>query len=297
MTINGWLQIFVVLALIFVVTRPLGIFMARVFSGERTFLDPLLRPIERLLYRLTGVDESHEMRWTEYATSMLLFSGVSMLLLYLIQRIQGMLPLNPQHFSGVSPQHLAFNTAASFTTNTNWQAYSGESTMSYLTQMAGLAFHNFVSAAAGIAAALAIIRGFTRKTSNSIGNFWFDLVRATLWILLPISILVALVLVWQGVPQNLNAYTHAKTLEGAEQIIAQGPIASQEIIKELGTNGGGFLNANSAHPYENPTPLTNLLELIGIFIIGAALPHTFGKMAGDRRQGWTLYAAMAVLFL
>src|ERR1700758_687927 len=290
MTINGWLQIFVFLALIFAVTRPLGVFMARVFAGERTFLDPALRPIERLLYRVTGVDEKREMRWSEYAIAMLLFSGVSMLVLYLIQRIQGMLPFNPQHLAAVTPQHVAFNTAASFTTNTNWQAYSGETTMSYFTQMAGLAFHNFISAATGIALAIALIRGIARRQMQTIGNFWVDLVRCSLWVLLPFCLVGALVLVSQGVVQNLKPYDTAKLVEPmqvqkvgpdgkpivdgrgkpamdtvTDQTIAQGPVASQEIIKEFGTNGGGFFNANSAHPFENPTPLTNLLQLVGIF--------------------------------
>ena len=227
---------------------------------------------------------------------MLVFSMVGMLVLYAMQRLQAFLPLNPQKFAGVAPD-LAFNTAASFTTNTNWQAYGGESTMSYLTQMAGLAFHNFVSAAAGIAIAIAVIRGFVRRSSKTLGNFWVDLTRATLWVLLPISFVFALVLVWQGVPQNFSPYVHVKTVEGAEQVIAEGPVASQEIIKELGTNGGGFFNANSAHPYENPTPLTDLLELVAIFAIGAALTHTFGQMAGDRRQGWALFVVMALMFL
>src|SRR5208283_6057553 len=257
MTANGWFQIVVFLALILAVTKPMGVFLTRIFNRERTFLDPVLRPIERLLYRVTGVDENHEMRWTEYAFAMLLFSVVSMLLLYLIQRVQAHLPFNPQKFAGVMPEHLAWNTAASFTTNTNWQAYAGESTMSYFTQMAGLAFHNFVSAAAGIAIAIAVIRGFVRRNAQTIGNFWVDMTRATLWVLLPISVVFALVLVWQGVPDNFSPYVHGKTMEGAEQVIAQGPVASQETIKELGTNGGGFFNANSAHPYENPTPLTN----------------------------------------
>src|ERR1700739_3248634 len=296
MTINGWLQIFVFLALIFAVTKPLGVFMARVFAGERTFLDPALRPIERLLYRVTGVDEKREMRWSEYAIAMLLFSGVSMLVLYLIQRFQGVLPFNPQHFAGVTPQHLAFNTAASFTTNTNWQAYSGETTMSYFTQMAGLAFHNFISAATGIALAIALIRGIARRQMQTIGNFWVDLVRCSLWVLLPFCLIGAPVLVSQGVIQTLKPYDTAKLVEpmqvqkvGAdgkpvvdnqgkpvmdtvtEQTIAQGPVASQEIIKEFGTNGGGFFNANSSHPFENPTPLTNLIEMFCIFSVGAGL--------------------------
>jgi potassium-transporting ATPase potassium-binding subunit len=322
MTINGWLQIFVFLALIFAVTKPLGIFMARVFSHERTFLDPVLRPIERLLYRVTGVDESHEMRWTEYATSMLLFSAVSMLLLYLIQRVQGMLPFNPQHFAGVSPQHLAFNTAASFTTNTNWQAYSGETTMSYLTQMAGLAYHNFVSAATGIVLAIVFIRGIARRQMQTLGNFWVDFVRCYLWVLLPFSFLGALFLVSQGVVQNLKPYDTVKLVEpqqvphlGADgkpamdangkplmdtvttQTIAQGPVASQEVIKEWGTNGGGFFNANSAHPFENPSPITNLFEMFCIFAIGSGLTYTLGRMTGCLAHGWAVWAAMALLFL
>ncbi len=292
---NAIVQVGLFFIIVALVSVPLGLYMARVFNDERTFLDRVLRPLEKLIYRLCGIRPATEMTWFEYAISMLLFSMVGMLLLYAIERLQQILPFNPQGMAAVPPD-LAFNTAASFTTNTNWQAYGGESTMSYLTQMGGLAFHNFVSAAAGIAIAIAVVRGFVRKTAKTIGNFWFDLTRATLWVLLPISVVFALVLVWQGVPQNLSAYTHAKTLEGAEQVIAQGPVASQEIIKELGTNGGGFFNANSAHPFENPTPLTNLLELIAIFSIGAALTHTFGKMVGDRRQGWALFATMSLLF-
>jgi len=322
MTINGWLQIFVFLALIFAVTKPLGIFMARVFAGERTFLDPVLRPLERLLYRVTGVDEKHEMRWTEYAGAMLLFSAVSMLVLYLMQRIQGILPFNPQHFAAVTPEHLAFNTAASFTTNTNWQAYSGETTMSYFTQMAGLAFHNFASAATGIVLAIAFIRGIARRQMTTLGNFWVDFVRCCLWVLLPFSVLGALFLVSQGVVQNLKPYDTVKLVEaqqvqrvGADgkpvvdaggkpvmdtvttQTIAQGPVASQEIIKEWGTNGGGFFNANSAHPFENPTPLTNLFELFCIFAIGSGLTYTLGRMTGSIAHGWAVWAAMALLFL
>src|SRR5579859_6375855 len=322
MTINGWLQIFIFLALIFVVTKPMGIFMARVFSREHTFLDPVLRPIERLLYRLTGVDEQHEMRWTEYATAMLLFSAVSMLLLYVIQRVQAVLPLNPQHFSGVAPEHLAFNTAASFTTNTNWQAYSGESTMSYFTQMAGLAYHNFVSAAVGIALAIAFIRGIARRQMQTIGNFWVDMTRASLWVLLPFCVVGALLLVSQGVVQNLRPYDSVKLVEPqqvqrigqdgkpvidangkavmdtvATQTIAQGPVASQEIIKEWGTNGGGFFNANSSHPFENPTPLSNLIELFSIFAVSAGLTYTLGRMTGSQAHGWAVWAAMALLFL
>src|SRR5271157_4555880 len=236
------------------------------------------------------------MGWAAYAISMLAFSLISMIFLYALQRLQYYLPLNPQGLAGVPPG-LAFNTAASFTTNTNWQAYSGEQTLSYLTQMVGLTSHNFLSAAAGMAMAAAVIRGFARRSAKTIGNFWVDLTRATLWVLIPISIILALVLVWQGVPDNFSPYVNAATLEGASQTIAEGPVASQEIIKELGTNGGGFMNANSAHPYENPTPLTNLIEMLAIFAIGAALTHTFGQMAGNRRQGWALFATMGLLFL
>ena len=296
MLTNALIQVAVFFFLVLAVTVPLGAYMTNVFSGKRTFLDPVLRPFERLIYRTCGIQPGIEMTWVEYSVSMLLFSLVGMLTLYAIERLQGVLPLNPQGLPGVSPA-LAFNTAASFSTNTNWQAYAGETTMSYLTQMMGLAYHNFVSAASGIAMAIAIIRGFVRRSTKTLGNFWVDLTRATLWILLPLCIVFALVLVWQGVPQNFNPYTHAKTLEGAEQVIPGGPVASQEIIKELGTNGGGFFNANSAHPHENPTPLTNLLEMLAIFAIGAGLTNTFGRMAGDMRQGWTLFAAMALLFL
>ncbi len=322
MTINGWLQIFIFLALIFAVTKPLGVFITRVFARERTFLDPVLRPIERLLYRITRVDESHEMRWTEYATTMLVFSAVSMLVLYLIQRLQAVLPFNPQHLGAVAPEHLAFNTAASFTTNTNWQAYSGETTMSYFTQMAGLAFHNFASAATGIVLAIAFIRGIARRQMNTLGNFWVDFVRCCLWVLLPFCVVGALLLVSQGVVQNLKPYDTVKLVEpqqvqrvGADgkpvvdasgkpvmdtvttQTIAQGPVASQEIIKEYGTNGGGFFNANSAHPFENPTPLTNLVEMFAIFAIGAGLTYTLGRMTGSPAHGWAVWSAMAILFL
>ncbi len=322
MTANGWLQIAVFLALILAVTKPMGVFMARVFNGEKTFLDPVLRPVERLLYRLTGVDEAHEMRWTEYAAAMLLFSVVSMLLLYLIERLQLHLPFNPQKFAAVLPEHLAWNTAASFTTNTNWQAYSGESTMSYFTQMAGLAYHNFISAATGIALAIAFIRGIARRQMQTIGNFWVDMTRSCLWILLPFSIVGALLLVSQGVVQNLRPYDTVKLMEPQQvphvnadgkpavdaqgkpvmdtvttQTIAQGPVASQEIIKEWGTNGGGFFNANSAHPFENPTPLTNLIELFAIFAISAGLTYTLGRMTGSQAHGWAVWGAMAVLFL
>jgi potassium-transporting ATPase potassium-binding subunit len=321
MTIIGWIQIVLFLALILAITKPLGVFMARVFSGERTFLDPALRPIERLLYRVTGVDEEHEMRWTEYAFAMLLFSGASMLLLYLIERVQQFLPWNPQKFGAVA-QALAFNTAASFTTNTNWQNYSGESTMSYLTQMVGLAYHNFASAAVGIALAIAFIRGIARKEKETIGNFWVDLTRSILWVLLPACIVYALLLVSQGVVQNLKPYDTAKLVEPqqvqktgtdgkpmvgpdgkpvmdtvTDQTIAQGPVASQEAIKMLGTNGGGFFNANSSHPFENPTPFSNFLQLLSIFSISAGLTYTLGRMTGSQRHGWAVWAAMAALFL
>jgi potassium-transporting ATPase potassium-binding subunit len=296
MIANAIIQVGIFCALVTAISVPLGLYMARVFAGEPTMLDPVLKPIERTIYRVCGIHPEAEETWVEYAVSMLLFSMVGMLVLYAMERLQYYLPLNPQQFGAVAPD-LAFNTAASFTTNTNWQAYGGESTMSYFTQMAGLAFHNFVSAAAGIAVAIAVIRGFVRRSAQTIGNFWFDMTRATLWVLLPISVIGALVLVWQGVPQNFSPYTHVKTVEGADQVIAQGPVASQEVIKELGTNGGGFFNANSAHPFENPTPLSNLLEMLAIFAIAAGLTHTFGKMAGDRRQGWALFGAMGMLFL
>jgi K+-transporting ATPase ATPase A chain len=321
MTANGWFQIAFFLLLILAVTKPMGVFMARVFNREKTFMDPVLRPLERLLYRVTGVDENHEMRWTEYAVSMLLFSVVSMLVLYVMERAQAFLPFNPQKLGGVAPA-LAFNTAASFTTNTNWQNYSGETTMSYFTQMAGLAYHNFASAAVGIAIAIAFIRGIARREMETIGNFWVDLVRSCLWVLLPFCIVGALALVSQGVVQNLKPYDTVKLIEPqhvpkvdangkpvlspegkpvmdtvTEQTIAQGPVASQEIIKEWGTNGGGFFNANSAHPFENPTPLSNLIELFCIFAVSSGLTYTLGRMTGSPRHGWAVWAAMAILFL
>jgi len=313
MTLNGWFQIALFLAAVLAVTRPLGRFMTRVFNRERTWLDPALRPIERLIYRATGVDEQREMRWTEYAAAMLLFSVVSMLVLYVMQRIQQWLPWNPQGFAAVPPD-LAFNTAASFTTNTNWQAYGGESTMSYLTQMAGLAYHNFVSAATGIALAIAFIRGVAQKEKDTVGNFWVDLVRCTLWVLLPFCLLGSLGLVSQGVVQNLRPYDKAAVVDPqsitapgpdgkpqrqvvTEQVIAQGPVASQEIIKEFGTNGGGFFNANSAHPFENPTPFSNFFEMVCIFALSAGLTYTLGEMTGSRKHGWAVWGAMAFLFL
>jgi K+-transporting ATPase ATPase A chain len=322
MSANGWFQIFLFLFFVFLVTKPIGIFLTRVFNRERTFMDPVLRPIERLLYRVTGVDENREMRWTEYAIAMLLFSLVSMIVLYGFERLQAYLPFNPQKFGAVNSTALAFNTAASFTTNTNWQNYSGETTMSYLTQMAGLAYHNFMSAAVGIVLAIAFIRGIARRQMQTIGNFWVDLVRCNLWVLLPACIIGALVLVSQGVVQNLKPYDSAKLVEPMQvqkttadgkpmvdaqgkpvmdtvttQTIAQGPVASQEIIKELGTNGGGFFNANSAHPFENPTPLSNFIELVLIFAIGGGLTYTLGRMTGSQRHGWSVWAAMAILFL
>src|SRR4030095_8064250 len=296
MTGNGWLQILLFLAVVLAVTRPLGRFLTRVFNRERTWLDPALRPVERLIYRLTGVDETRQMRWTEYAVAMLLFSVVSMLVLYLLQRVQQWLAWSPQGFAAVPPD-LAFNTAASFTTNTNWQAYSGESTMSYLTQMAGLAFHNFVSAATGIALAIAFIRGIAQREKDTLGNFWVDVVRCSLWVLLPFCLVGALFLVSQGVVQNLRPYDVVTTVEGAKQTIAQGPVASQEIIKEFGTNGGGFFNANSAHPFENPTPLSNFFEMFCIFAISAGLTFTLGQMTGSPKHGWAVWGAMAFLFL
>src|SRR5262245_32207805 len=296
MTANGWLQIGIYFLAILAVTAPMGRYMTRVFSRQRTWLDPVLRPIERLIYRSTGVDETREMRWTEYAVAMLLFSAVSILVLYLLQRVQQWLPLNPQRFGAVPPD-LAFNTAASFTTNTNWQAYSGESTMSYLTQMAGLAYHNFTSAAVGISLAIAFIRGIAQKEKDTIGNFWVDMVRCGLWLLLPFCIVGTLALVSQGVVQNLRPYDAATPIDSKEQLIAQGPVASQEIIKEWGTNGGGFFNANSAHPFENPTPLSNFIEMVAIFAISAGLTWTLGDMTGSRRHGWAVWAAMAFLFL
>jgi K+-transporting ATPase ATPase A chain len=296
MTINGWIQIAIFAIVVILLTRPLGGWMTRVFAGERTFLHPILGPVERVFYRIAGVDPAVEQHWTTYGIAMLTFSLFGFLMLYALQRLQGVLPFNPQALSEISPDS-ALNTSISFVTNTNWQSYVPESTMSYFTQMAGLTVHNFVSAATGIALALALIRGFVRRSAKTIGNFWADLTRCTLYILLPISIVVCLVFVWQGMPQNLSAYVDATTLEGAKQTIAQGPVASQEVIKMLGTNGGGFFNANSAHPYENPTPLTNFIQLVLIFSLGAALTNVLGRMAGDERQGWAIFAAMGVLFL
>jgi K+-transporting ATPase ATPase A chain len=313
MTSNGWLQIVLLLLVVLALTKPLGAFMTRVFNREKTVLDPVLRPVERLLYRVTGVDVAREMRWTEYAEAMLLFSGVTLLLLYLLERVQAALPLNPQKLSGLDPA-LAFNTAASFTTNTNWQAYVPETTMSYLTQMAGLSYHNFISAAVGIVLAIAVIRGIAGREQETIGNFWVDLTRCLLWVLLPVCLAGALFLVWQGVPQNFRSYTTAQLLDpqtvqqaGADgkitsetvsqQVIAQGPAASQEAIKEFGTNGGGFFNANSSHPFENPTPLSDFVEMILILAIPSGLTYTLGRMTGSPRHGWAVWCAMAILLL
>jgi K+-transporting ATPase ATPase A chain len=304
MTLNGWLQILLFFAVIVLLTKPLGLFMVHVFNREKTFLDPVLRPIERLIYKLTGVDEQREMRWTEYAVAMLLFSAVSMVLLYLLQRLQGFLPFNPQQLPGVDSSPFtasSFNTSASFTANTNWQSYVPETTMSYFTQMVGLAYHNFFSAAVGIALAIAFIRGIARREMQSLGNFWVDMTRAALWVCLPFCLVGALALVAAGVPQNLRAYDKAQLVDkgnpnATEQTIAQGPVASQEFIKEWGTNGGGFFNANSAHPFENPTPFTNLLQMIAIFAVSAGLTYTLGRMTGSQKHGWAVFAAMSVLF-
>lgn len=313
MSFNGWLQILIYAAVIIALTRPMGGYLARVYEGERTLLDPVLRPVELLIYRLCGVDHKREMRWTEYAVAMLVFSLTTMLGLYLLQRLQGYLPLNPQGMHGPPPE-LAFNTAASFTTNTNWQSYAGETTMSYLTQMAGLAYQNFVSAAAGMAIAIVFIRGIARRETDRLGNFWVDLVRGTLYVLLPISLTTAIFFVSQGVVQNFKPYDTVSLLdpqriektdeEGrkvtetvSRQVIAQGPVASQLAIKMLGTNGGGFFNANSAHPFENPTPLSNFIEMVLIFLIPAGLTWTLGSMTGSRRHGLAIFAAMAILFI
>jgi len=308
MSLNGWLQISLFIAAVLLLAKPMGTYLTRVFEGRKTFLDPILVPCERLLYRATGIKPEQEMRWTEYAVSMLVFSAVTALLTYVIERLQHLLPLNPQHLPGVEPV-LALNTAISFTTNTNWQSYVPETTMSYLTQMLGLATHNFWSAAVGMALAIAFIRGIARRETNTLGNFWVDLTRGTLWVLLPISIVFSLALVSQGVVQNFKAYDSAKILEPQKvvgtdgkttivdtQTIAQGPVASQEAIKMLGTNGGGFFNTNSAHPFENPTPLTNFLQMLSIFLLPAGLAITLGQMVGSPKHGWAVLAAMVVLW-
>jgi K+-transporting ATPase ATPase A chain len=297
MSVNGWLQFAIYSLILLATVRPVGIYLARVLEGERTWLDPVLRPIERLIYKLSGIKSETEMNWREYAFGVLGFSAVSMLMTYAIERLQNHLPWNPQGLAAVGPD-LAWNTAASFTTNTNWQSYTPETTMSYLTEMVGLAYHNFGSAAVGIAVAVALIRGIKRTSSGTIGNFWVDMTRSYLYILAPASIIYALLLVGQGVPQNFKAYTSAHTLESPAQVqtIGQGPVASQEAIKMLGTNGGGFFNANSAHPFENPTPFSNFLQILSIFIIPAGLTYTLGRMTGSPGHGWAVLAAMFVLF-
>jgi K+-transporting ATPase ATPase A chain len=295
MSANGWLQFLVYSLVLLLTVRPVGIYLTRVLEGQRTWLDPVLRPCERLTYKLCGVNSDHEMNWREYAFAMLGFSAISLVLTYIIERAQAVLPWNPQHLAAVGPD-LAWNTAASFTTNTNWQFYTPEATMSYLTEMAGLATHNFFSAAVGIVVAVALVRAIKRTSSATIGNFWVDTTRTLLYILLPASLIYALLLVAQGVPQNLHAYTVAHTLEGQTQTIAQGPVASQESIKMLGTNGGGFFNANSAHPFENPTPFSNFLQILSIFIIPAGLTYMLGRMTGSPGHGWAVFAAMYVLF-
>jgi K+-transporting ATPase ATPase A chain len=296
MTSNGILQLLAFLAVLVLVTKPMGIFLARVFSGERTFFTPILGPIEQLIYRVCGVNPQSEMKWTAYSAAMLIFSAVGGVALYGMLRLQQILPWNPQGFGAAAPD-LSFNTAVSFITNTNWQAYGGESTMSYFTQMAGLAFHNFASAAMGIAIAVAVVRGLVRASVQTIGNFWVDLVRCTLYVLLPLSIVVTIIFVASGMIQNLSPYISATTLEGVKQIIPMGPVASQEAIKILGTNGGGFFNANSAHPFENPTALTNFIQVVLIFSIGSGLTYMFGRMAKDQKQGWAIWGAMTFLFL
>ncbi|KAB2679066.1 potassium-transporting ATPase subunit KdpA [Brucella tritici] len=296
MTLNGWIQILVFCGIIILLVKPLGGYMTRVFSGERTFLSPVLVPVERGLYRLAGTNEREEQHWMTYTVSLLLFNLAGFLLLYILQRFQGSLPFNPMGMSNV-PADLAFNTTASFVTNTNWQNYGGESTMSYLTQMAGLTVQNFVSAATGVAVAIALIRAFSRKSMKTLGSFWVDLTRCTLYVLLPLCIVLTLAFVGLGVPQTIGAYAEATTLEGARQVIALGPVASQLAIKMLGTNGGGFFNANSAHPFENPDAISNMIQMVAIFAIGAALTNVFGRMVGNERQGWAIFAAMGILFV
>ena len=296
MTLVGWLQIILYCVIIVALTPLLGGYMTQVFTGERTFLSPVLRPVERALYRVSGVDEMREQHWLTYTVAMLLFHAAGFALLYVLLRTQGALPFNPAEMTAVGPE-LSFNTAVSFITNTNWQNYGGESTLSYLVQMLGPTHQNFLSAATGIVLAVALIRGFTRASAKTVGNFWVDITRCTLYVLLPVCIPYTLFLVWQGIPQTLGAYVDATTLEGAKQTIAVGPVASQVAIKMLGTNGGGFFNANAAHPFENPTALSNFVQMISIFVLGAALTNVFGRMAGNQKQGWALLAAMGVLFL
>ncbi|TXM91655.1 potassium-transporting ATPase subunit KdpA [Methylobacterium sp. WL30] len=295
MTVNGWIQIALFCAVVLALVRPLGGYMTRVFAGERTLLSPVLEPIERGLYRLAGIDRTHEQHWLAYATAMLVFHAAGFVLLYGLLRLQAALPLNPDGQGAVAPD-LAFNTAASFVTNTNWQSYGGETTLSYLSQMLGLTHQNFLSAATGIALAVALVRGFSRASARTVGSFWVDLTRCTLYLLLPLCVVFTLFLVWQGIPQTFGGAVAATTLEGAQQTIAVGPVASQVAIKMLGTNGGGFFNANAAHPFENPTALSNFVQMVSIFAIGAALTNLFGRSVGDERQGWAILAAMAVLF-
>ena len=296
MTAIGWFQILLFCAIIVALVKPLGGYMTRVFNGERTFLSPILRPVEAGLYWIGGVDERREQHWLTYTVAMLFFSFGGLLVVYAVMRLQAVLPFNPAEQSAVAPD-LSFNTAVSFVANTNWQSYGGETTVSYLTQMLALTSQNFLSAATGVAIAMAVIRGFARSSVRTVGNFWVDVVRCTLYVLLPICVIGTVVLVWQGVPQNLGAYTEATTLEGAKQVIAQGPVASQMMIKHLGTNGGGFFNVNASHPFENPNALTNFIHMIAIFAIGAALTNVFGRMVGNQRQGWAIFAAMGVLFI
>ncbi len=296
MTIVGWLQIALFCLVVVALVKPLGFYMTRVFTGERTPLTPILNPVERGLYRLAGIDENHEQHWLAYAAAMLAFQIVGFVILYAVLRLQGVLPFNPAGMANVAPD-LAFNTAVSFLTNTNWQNYGGESTMSYLSQMLALTTQNFLSAATGVALAVALIRGFARASFRTIGSFWVDVTRCTLYVLLPICVVYALFLVWEGIPQTLGPYVEASTLEGGKQTIALGPVASQIAIKMLGTNGGGFFNANAAHPFENPTALSNFVQMVSIFAIGAALTNVFGRMVGDERQGWAILAAMGILFL
>jgi len=296
MTFIGWMQILIFCAVVVALVLPLGGYMTRVFNGERTFLTPVMRPVETALYRIGGVNEKREQHWVTYTVSMLFFHVGGFLILYVLMRLQALLPLNPAGQSAVA-EDLSFNTAVSFITNTNWQNYGGESTMSYLVQMLGLTHQNFLSAATGIALAMALIRGFARASAKTVGNFWVDVTRCTLYVLLPICIVYALFLVWQGMPQTLGPYVEATTLEGARQTIAVGPVASQVAIKMLGTNGGGFFSANAAHPFENPTALSNFVQIISIFAIGAALTNVFGRMVGDQRQGWAILAVMGVLFV
>lgn len=296
MTLNGWIQILVYCGIVILLVKPLGGYMYSVFSGERTFLSPILGPLERSLYRISGTSEREEQHWTSYAAALLFFNLAGFLVLYFLQRLQGSLPYNPAGMTAVEPG-LAFNTAASFMTNTNWQNYGGESTMSYLVQMAGLTVQNFLSAATGIAIAIALIRGFAKASGKSIGNFWVDMTRSTLYLLLPLCIVLTLIYVYLGMPQTLGAYVNATTLEGAQQTIAVGPVASQIAIKMLGTNGGGFFNANAAHPFENPDAISNLIQMVTIFAIGAALTNVFGRMVGNQRQGWAILTAMGVLFI